>query len=453
MRDARCEMRGLVMRIRVWGLVFGLGLVGCSDGTAPVVEDPDGSFAQLQAKVLTPTCAGCHTAGSAVALQSGLVLTADQSYRNLVNAQPANANAKADGMLRVKPFDPINSLLFHKLQWAGGHHARDYGSPMPLGTQSLSVGQIEFVRKWIEAGAPPAGAVADVNLLSDRTPPPTTVFEPLPVPARGYQLRIEPFIIQPNFEREIFVYKAVGNPRTEYVSRIETRMRSNSHHLLVHSFRSNTPAFLLPRLNTVRDIRNADGTLNVLNLLPMGYHVFFAGSMTPSNDYRLPAGVALRLPAQTQLDLNSHYVNRSNAPITGEAYVNLHTVDSAQVQHVASTLELGNTALNLPPRTRTTVTTPFTTDKVMRIFMLTSHMHERGEKFVIRISGGARNGEIIYTATDWASPGIVTFDTPLVLQPGQGLISEVTYNNTTDRTIGFGLTSQDEMNIIFGYYY
>jgi hypothetical protein len=29
----------------------------------------------------------------------------------------------------------------------------------------------------------------------------------------------------------------------------------------------------------------------------------------------------------------------------------------------------------------------------------------------------------------------------------------VTYNNTTNKIVNFGLTSEDEMNIIFGYYY
>ena len=42
---------------------------------------------------------------------------------------------------------------------------------------------------------------------------------------------------------------------------------------------------------------------------------------------------------------------------------------------------------------------------------------------------------------------------PLVLQPGEGLSSIITYNNTTSRAISFGLTSEDEMGIIFGYTY
>lgn len=45
------------------------------------------------------------------------------------------------------------------------------------------------------------------------------------------------------------------------------------------------------------------------------------------------------------------------------------------------------------------------------------------------------------------------FTPPLILQRGEGLTSVITYNNTTSRTICFGLTSEDEMGIIFGYYY
>jgi hypothetical protein len=72
---------------------------------------------------------------------------------------------------------------------------------------------------------------------------------------------------------------------------------------------------------------------------------------------------------------------------------------------------------------------------------------------VIKIAGGARNGEVIFENTDWEHPLMKTFSTPIVLQPGQGLTSEVTYNNNTTKSVSFGLTSEDEMNIIFGYFY
>jgi hypothetical protein len=76
-----------------------------------------------------------------------------------------------------------------------------------------------------------------------------------------------------------------------------------------------------------------------------------------------------------------------------------------------------------------------------------------GEKFQIKILGGTRNGEIVYENTDWEHPLVVNLSTPIQLKAGEGLTSVVTYNNTTSKTITFGLTSEDEMNIIFGYYY
>ena len=61
--------------------------------------------------------------------------------------------------------------------------------------------------------------------------------------------------------------------------------------------------------------------------------------------------------------------------------------------------------------------------------MLTSHFHEHGEQFVIRIAGGPPDGQVVYTSTDWSHPLI------------------------TGRTLSFGLTSQHEMDIVFGYAY
>jgi hypothetical protein len=437
-----------------------LFLAACSDsGTTP---GETSSFDRIQATVFDNQCVSCHRAGTAFATQSGLILEAGQAYENLVNAHPTNASARTEGLRRVVPFNAAGSLLYHKLSWAIGHHAANYGAPMPLGGQSLYTGEIEFIRRWIEAGAPRTGSPVDVTLLDDRTRPIVEPFVPLALPARGYQLRIEPFTIKPQFERELFVARRVGNTQDVFVNRIETRMRTNSHHLLLHTFDPGIPSAVRPQPGVIRDIRNPDGTLHTGNILTMGYHIFFGGAMTPRSDYRMPDGVAIRLPANAMLDMNSHYVNKTNGELIGEAYANLHTVDATQVKHVARTLNLANFNLTLPANRRTTITSSFTagadnfpvgSDGTVKLVTLTSHMHARGEKFVIRIKGGARDGEVIYTNTDWASPLVATFTPALVLQRGAGLTSEVTYNNDTSRTIRFGLLSEDEMNIIFGYSY
>jgi hypothetical protein len=110
-------------------------------------------------------------------------------------------------------------------------------------------------------------------------------------------------------------------------------------------------------------------------------------------------------------------------------------------------------SFTLPANQKTTITRDFKFDKPVAIVSLTSHFHARGKLFQIKIKGGARDGELVYENTDWEHPKVINYDTPILLQAGEGLTSVVTYLNDTSKPIGFGLTSEDEMNIIFGYYY
>src|SRR5205823_4678851 len=116
----------------------------------------------------------------------------------------------------------------------------------------------------------------------------------------------------------------------------------------------------IPPANTVRDIRNSDGSMNLLNMLPMACHVFLGGAMTPTSDYVFPEGVALQMPASMAIDMNVHYVNRTANEIPGEAFANLYTTPLAQVKHVAHSLNWSNDAISLPPKKVTTLERTFT---------------------------------------------------------------------------------------------
>lgn len=432
-----------------------LSYQSCQEETNVVAS----SYDLIQTRILNTNCAisGCHQSNTDPGFaQHKLVLKSGKSYDNLVNIVPANSNAATDGMMRVKPFKSAESLLYHKLHANGSeHHVGDYGNPMPLGLPLLSQGQVEFIRRWIEAGAPREGKVVEDETLLDDTTPQPEKFEPLPPPepGTGIQLTLGPFTVAPDFEREFFVYKSLGNTTDMYVNRIEINMRQNSHHFLLYDFASTIPPSAIPALDVVRDIRNADGSMNYTNMFPMLYHVYVAGAQTPFSDVSLPPGVALRLPANMALDFNSHYVNKGPVEIPGEVQVNLYTTPVEDVQKVAHTLNLGNTSFSLPAKQRTIITSTYLMDKKTNIVTLTSHTHQLGEQFVIKIKNGPRDGEVVYTSTDWHHPEVINFSSPLILEAGEGLVSEITYNNTKDTVVNFGLTSEDEMGIIFGYYY
>ncbi len=442
-------------------VVVAVSCGGDQSATPPGGSTPAGSasgtFDQLQRTVLTPTCAQSDCHASALPTSGNLALTPAVAYDNLVNARPSSLAADRDGLKRVVPFKPDSSLLFQKVVLSLAAHNGEYGNIMPVGSPALTQGQVDFIKKWIEAGAPRAGVVADTALLASKALQSGATFVPLAAPpvGQGYQIHVDSFGVKANFERELFVYRPLGNTSDVYVRRVQTAMRPLSHHFVLYSIdQTMAPGWpCTPQPNVVRDIRNPDGSMNLLNMVPMACHVFIAGSMGLATDYTFPTGVALQLPASFSVDMNVHYVNRTSAEIPGEAYANLFTVPASQVTKVAHSLNMSNTAISLPAGKATTLEKTFLVSQTTTVIMLTSHMHQLGTRFQIKIVGGPRDGELVYESLDWEHPQQISFPTPIVLEKGQGLKSVITWNNTTTHTVTFGLQSTDEMGIIFGYYY
>ncbi|MBT8401837.1 MAG: hypothetical protein KJO98_15260 [Rhodothermia bacterium] len=433
-------------------------ITGCDQSPESLDES---TWETIQAKVLEPNCTGCHAAGTDFARQSDLVLTADVAYDQLVDVPPRNAAAKADGLVRISSEGLAGldkSFLWEKINAREREHFLsdhpEYGSFMPLGAPPLANGEIELIRRWIVAGAPRDVQVTDPEpLLADKTRfEEAQEFIPLSAPSKGLAIRLGPFEVAPNFEREFFYYEPASGTQGLLVERVEISMRPGSHHFILYTHADDMPTALQPSAHDYRDIRTPGGALDFDVIRVMEHHIFFAGTQWPSMDYRFPPGVALRLPAGKGLDLNSHYVNRSNDPITGEVHVNLHTVDPGEAQRVAEVLFLNNLNISLPPQQTTTLTRTYRFTDRREVFMLFSHAHQHMQEFRVYVDGGTRSGELVYIAYDWEHPPIAEIDPPLVLEPGEGLRLEATYNNWTDRTLTFGLRSEDEMMILFGYY-
>lgn len=414
------------------------------------------SWKIIQDKILTPSCAksGCHaSAADATYSQHNLILTADVAYSNLVNTTPKNAAAVTDGLLRVKPGDYLKSFLYHKTDCSAGHHynTSNYGATMPLGGPNLTNGQIEFLRQWIIKGADKTGSIVDEAILND-TVICATPFIPLNPPAanEGFQLKIDPFTIGSNTEREVFMNRVTPNTSTVYINKYTMRGRANSHHFVLYGFQN--PA-IAPAPNVLRDLYNTDGTVNTTTFIQMQNHTFLGGGTDVNATYNFPAGIALKVPANTQLDLNAHYFNKTTSSFPGENFINLYTTPQANVAKEAKTINFANYNFSIPPFTVKTITTNFTFPSAVTVFMLTSHFHKLGQRFIIKINGGPRHGETVYDNADWQHPLVINYSAPIQLAANEGLTSVVTYNNTTNKTVSFGLTSEDEMNIIFGYYY
>ena len=127
------------------------------------------TYEVIQTEIWDQSCISCHMIGASYANQSGLILTADVSYGQLMNRVPSNVTAAEDGLSLVGDEGYASlpkSFLWEKINANDMDHFYqdhpEYGAIMPLGDDFLTNGELEFIRQWIEAGAPEAGQVADV---------------------------------------------------------------------------------------------------------------------------------------------------------------------------------------------------------------------------------------------------------------------------------------------------
>ena len=419
----------------------------------------------IQDAIWNPKCTMCHVSGSSFAEQSGLILTDDVAYEELIGVTPNNIHAAEDGLKLVGTNgigSLYNSFLWEKINAPNYEHFYEdhpeYGSVMPLGLDFLTNGELEFIRQWIIAGAPEEGVVASESLLLDETVFSPPAFEPLEIPENGIQVHIPPFNVPPQFERELFYYVEIDTPGYVYVNRIASTMRPGSHHFIVYTY-DDVAQNNLPSNEVYRDIRNFDGSTNPGVLFQMQFQKFISGTQTRLFDYTFPEGVALKIDPSFGFDLNSHYANYSNDTIVGEVYNNFYFSDVADVNHVAEILQLNNDDIYLPPNQETTISSKFWIEQEIgepaNIFQLFSHAHKLNTEFkVFRINQNEPDSrELIYISYDWEHPPVMKFDPPLFFDENEGIEMESTYLNNTDEIVEFGLLSVDEMMIVFGLYF
>jgi hypothetical protein len=275
-------------------------------------------------------------------------------------------------------------------------------------------------------------------------------FAPLAAPAAGlgYQIHLEPFPIQANFEREIYIRKSLGNTEEAYLTGFKMKARSGTHHMIAYNF---LDAINLPALDAMYDQNNPNNTLNLRsfrNAAPLFQ------SPAASYDFNLPPGYAVKVPANTSFFMNMHYFNKTNETRFGELYLNFYTKPANQISQLLDVEYYSNKEpIDLAASSNKTMTTDFIMEKKTVIPMMLSHYHKRGKQFTVQIVGGPRDGEEIYSSQDYENPIVKTFAVPLVLQVGEGLRTIVSYINESDQVITDGITSEDEMNIMICFQY
>lgn len=176
---------------------------------------------------------------------------------------------------------------------------------------------------------------------------------------------------------------------------------------------------------------------------------------SPTFGQTMPAGYAIRWPANAQLVVQSHYVNVNPQAVLIRDNVNLNFVDPGEPVIEAAYYTESVVDFSIPPG-RHTITTTCTMSGDLAALSLLGHMHEWGKAFSFTQTAAAGGPPAaIYGVDAWTaeyrdSPPLTVYPAgqPLVFHDGDVLTMTCEYDNDT----GGALTFPHEMCTTFGAY-
>jgi len=283
---------------------------------------------------------------------------------------------------------------------------------------------------------------------SDPVTPPVTdpnadVTLAAPPAGKGIQVVIGPFDVPSGQEVQKNFYQKLPIDDDIYVTKIELKFNSGSHHLNV--FKSDT-------------IDHEDGVETTFGAIQFTDWDMVCASQKGDLVWSLPPGVAIKLNKHQQMDFQTHYVNAGTQATPngrGKAVINFWTTDKANVTSVVGAVFSNNKTLDIKPHTSATyckVVKPF--DHDVNLLFMTGHFHSRGKKFIVGHWDGTKLTDTLYQNQAWDDPPILQYSTPLVVHAGDSLAYFTTYENRTDAEIKFGphVEIEEHANLFLFYY-
>jgi hypothetical protein len=169
------------------------------------------------------------------------------------------------------------------------------------------------------------------------------------------------------------------------------------------------------------------------------------GSGVGTNEVFYPDGVGLRLRAGQQLLLNLHIFNVSDEPLSGTSGTEIVKIDPDKVEHVAESVLAGPVSFNLPAGETTKVSGKCTMTLDTTLFAVQPHMHQLG----IHMKGVAHSsmaGTVVLHDGDYDFDKQVVYPIDEVpMKKGDTVDIECTFDNTTDKNVSLGESSNAEM--------
>ncbi|MET0386466.1 MAG: hypothetical protein ABW321_10930 [Polyangiales bacterium] len=397
-------------------------------------------------KVLASNCQSCHGAQPIGGAPMPLVTLAD-----------LHAPAKTNPALKVYEISHMRM--------------NDQARPMPPGTDAKPAGDLAMLDTWLKGGAV-AGPASDATCGSDApgggplVPDASEYGALVPLPGeKCYDFPVHGGQTLPDDSRydvgdgehyEQFYYAAPwGNDEvaTRYGGALDNP--AVLHHWLM---------FSTAELDASGTHKTSPlPTLNGVNAQ------LIAGWAVGGKNLTMPADVGFELPPQgTTINVQWHFYNSSGTPQSDKSNVQVCTVPKSTKKNIAAITWTGTEDINgivwlggpgMPPKqvsefggTCNPNRAGLAADEPIHIIAFWPHMHQLGTNMKATINRPDGTKEVIFDKPFDFNKQIHYLQNYDLL-PGETMTTTCTFNNTTDKGVPFGESSDTEMCYLFTFSY
>jgi hypothetical protein len=164
---------------------------------------------------------------------------------------------------------------------------------------------------------------------------------------------------------------------------------------------------------------------------------------TGAGSVDLPAGSTFKLTKGTQLLVQLHLLNTTEATRKDAVQIRMHPTEPTD--NLAGIYGFGTTKVELPAKQKTSLTNDCKVDKDVDIFAVFPHMHTRGTSLTFSVGKDEASLSEVFRVDPWDFDQQSIDPISLTLKPGDLTRVVCSYDNPTDKPIKFGESTFDEM--------
>jgi hypothetical protein len=264
------------------------------------------------------------------------------------------------------------------------------------------------------------------------------------------QMRMTPVPIPANGEREVCEYRTTPNKKPMDVAAFELATTPGTHHFVLWEY--------LGKDTDPKDFWK--GAVDAPGCIGIGPQDGFAttanlfGMLSADARVPFPPGVAVRLPAHAIVYEDLHLHNYHAHPIRGQAVFNLIPAKPGTVRHHAQSIVVGSFDIHIPPLSHAALTGEWHTPNALNLVQISTHQHHRGTRVTVdRVDPQGNDLGPLVVSTQWDHPSVRWFPEILRIPAGEGIRFTCEWQNDDDHPVTFGVTTDDEMCFVDGYFY